>query len=127
MQRKFRITVNGVEYDVTVEDLSENSSYILPQPGDMKIPKPAPAPSAPSAPFAAAPHGANDLVSPLAGVISALPVANGQEVTKGQDVAVIDAMKMKTTVVAHKDGTVKDVAVRVQDAVDAGQRILSIE
>lgn len=126
MQRKFRITVNGVEYDVTVEDLSENPSYILPQPGDMKIPKPEPA-AAPPAPSAAATYGANDLLSPLAGVISALSVANGQKVAKGQDVAVIDAMKMKTTVVAHKGGTITDLAVRVKDVVDAGQRILSID
>ena len=34
---------------------------------------------------------------------------------------------MKTTVVAHKDGTITDVAVKIKEAVDAGQRILTIE
>ena len=126
MQKKFKITVNGVEYDVTVEDMSESTSYILPQPGDMKIPAPAAAAPAP-APAAASGHGPNDLMSPLAGVISALPVARGEEVSQGQEVAIIEAMKMKTTVVAHKTGKITDLAVKVKDAIDAGQRILTIE
>ena len=123
MQKKFKITVNGTEYDVTVEDLSEGSSYILPQPGDMKIP--VPAPPAP-VPVQESSHEPGDLVSPLAGVIVSLPVPQGQQVTQGQDVAVIEAMKMKTTMVAHKDGTITDIAVNLKDAVDAGQRILTI-
>ena len=61
------------------------------------------------------------------GVVISLPVSQGQRITQGQEVAVIEAMKMKTTVVAHKDGTVTDLAVQVKDAVDAGQRILTIE
>ncbi len=126
MQKKFKITVNGVEYDVTVEDMSEGTSYILPQPGDMKIPAPAASAPAP-APAAVSDHGPNDLMSPLAGVISALPVTQGEEVTQGQEVAVIEAMKMKTTVVAHKTGKITDLAVNVKDAIDAGQRILTIE
>lgn len=126
MQKKFKITVNGTEYDVTVEDISEGSSYLLPQPGDMKIPTPAPVKEPPPAPDPGSSHGPDDLLSPLAGVIVALPVPQGQKVTQGQDVAVIEAMKMKTTVVAHKDGTITDLAVTLKDAVDAGQRILTI-
>lgn len=125
MQKKFKITVNGFEYDVTVEDMSEGTSYILPQPGDMKIPVASPAPTAEQT--TATSHGPNDLLSPLAGVVSSLPVLRGQHVTRGQEVAVIEAMKMKTTVVAHKDGRIKELAVQVKDAVDAGQRILTIE
>lgn len=126
MQKKFKITVNGTEYDVTVEDMSEGSSYLLPQPGDMKIPTPAPAQEPPPAPDPGSSHGPDDLLSPLAGVIVALPVPQGQKVTQGQDVAIIEAMKMKTTVAAHKDGTITDLAVGLKDAVDAGQRILTI-
>lgn len=125
MQKKFKITVNGAEYDVTVEDLSEGTSYILPQPGDMKIPEPAP--TEPPRPPAASGGGPNDLLSPLAGVVISLPVSLGQAVEEGQEVAIIEAMKMKTTVVAHKSGKVTDLAVQAKDAVDAGQRILTIE
>ena len=66
-------------------------------------------------------------MSPLAGVISSLPVSQGQRVAQGQDVAVIEAMKMKTTLVAHRAGAVVDVAVQVKDAVEAGQRMMTIE
>ncbi|MDA9982228.1 acetyl-CoA carboxylase biotin carboxyl carrier protein subunit [Gammaproteobacteria bacterium] len=128
MQKKFKITVDGREYDVTVEDLSEGTSYLLPQPGDMKIPAPEAKPQAPPpAPPAASGHGTNDLLSPLAGVISSLSVSQGQSVAQGQDVAVIEAMKMKTTLVAHRAGAVVDVAVQVKDAVEAGQRMMTIE
>jgi biotin carboxyl carrier protein len=129
MQKKFKITVNGTEYDVTVEDLSEGTSYILPQPGDMKVPvpQPAPQPAPPREASVDAGAGPNDLLSPLAGIIVSIPASQGQKVARGQDVAVIEAMKMKTTVVAHKDGTITDIAIKVKDAVDAGQRILTIE
>ena len=128
MQKKFKVTVDGREYDVTVEDISEGTSYILPQPGDMKVPTPVPKPQAPRpTPPSAPAHGPDDLLSPLAGVISSLPVSQGQEVTQGQEVAVIEAMKMKTTVVAHKAGKVAEIAVQVKDAVEAGQRIMTIE
>ncbi|MFC1665685.1 biotin/lipoyl-containing protein [Pseudomonadota bacterium] len=127
MQKKFKVTVNGNEYDVTVEDLSEGSSYILPQPGDMKIPVPEAKPSAspPASPVVSS--GPNDLLSPLAGIIVAVPVSAGQVVTQGQDVAVIEAMKMKTTIVAHKAGKIIKIEVQVKDMVDTGQPIVTIE
>ena len=50
----------------------------------------------------------------------------GEAVKTGDKVAVIEAMKMKTVVSAHKDGTVASIAVKDGDAVDAGQVLLSI-
>ena len=43
MEKKFRITVDGKQYNVTVEDLSEGSSQLYPAPGSMTIPTPPPA------------------------------------------------------------------------------------
>ena len=43
MEKKFKITVDGREYSVTVEDLSEGGSLLYPEPVSMSIPTPRPA------------------------------------------------------------------------------------
>lgn len=51
----------------------------------------------------------------------------GSSVKAGDKIMTIEAMKMKTAVSAHRDGTVKSVPVKVGDAVDAGQVLVTIE
>lgn len=126
MEKKFRITVDGRQYDVTVEDMSETPSYTIPAPGDMSVPS-APAPAAPPT-TAAAPGaaGPGDEASPLAGVVISIEVTPGQSVKEGDKVMTLEAMKMKTAVIAHHNGQVKNIAVKVGDAVEAGQVLLTI-
>ena len=130
MERKFRITVDGKQYDVTVEETTQGGSRTVPQPGDMRIPeaKAPPVAGASAADTAPAPEaaGPDELPSPLAGVLESLTVSKGAKVSQGDPVAVIEAMKMKTTVVAHRDGEVVEIAVKVGDAVDAGQPLMTI-
>ena len=132
MERKFKITVNGREYDVTVEDLSSAPSTILPGPGDMKVPSaPAQPPAQPaspaSSPSESPPLDPGELPSPLAGVVAAIEVKAGDRVESGQKVAEIEAMKMKTTVAAHRSGRVVAVHVSAGSTVDAGQSLMSLE
>ncbi len=128
MEKKFRITVDGKQYDVTVEDLSEGSSMLYPSPGSMSIPSPAPlAPAAAAAPAAAKPAaGSGDVVSTLGGVVESVPVSVGQAITQGDKVVIIEAMKMKTPMIAHMGGKVTAVHVKPGDAVEAGQALVSI-
>lgn len=128
MEKKFRITVDGKQYSVTVEDLSEGSSQLYPAPGSMSIPTPppaAPAAAAP-APVAKTAAGAGDVTSTLGGVVESVAVSVGQAVNQGDKVAVIEAMKMKTPMIAHRAGNVTAIHVRAGDAVEAGQALLSI-
>jgi biotin carboxyl carrier protein len=132
MVRHLKITVEGKVYDVVVEDVTEGvGGTLYPTPGSMAAARAATAPAA--APAAAAPApaapaaaGADDKLAPLSGVILEVTVKVGDQVKTGDKVAVIEAMKMKTVVSAHKDGKVTNVAVKVGDAVDAGQPLLSI-
>jgi biotin carboxyl carrier protein len=128
MEKKFRITVDGKQYDVTVEDLTEGSSLIYPSPGSMSIPQPQPAAvAAAAAPAAAkAAAGAGDVVSTLGGVVESIAVSMGQAVAQGDKVVIIEAMKMKTPMVAHKGGKVTAIHVKAGDAVEAGQALVSI-
>ncbi|MBT8420341.1 MAG: biotin/lipoyl-binding protein, partial [Gammaproteobacteria bacterium] len=68
----------------------------------------------------------DDKASPLAGVVVAVDVSVGQQVSAGDIVVVIEAMKMKTKVTAHKAGAVTNIAVKPGDGVAAGQILLTI-
>lgn len=51
---------------------------------------------------------------------------DGEEVTEGQSVLVVEAMKMETPVKAHRAGTLRRADVSEGDAVRTGQKIAEI-
>ncbi|HEV2082564.1 MAG TPA: acetyl/propionyl/methylcrotonyl-CoA carboxylase subunit alpha [Brevundimonas sp.] len=59
------------------------------------------------------------VLSPMPGLVVAVPVAVGQEVKAGETVAIIEAMKMQNILKAERDGTVKAVSARAGDPVAA--------
>ncbi len=67
--------------------------------------------------------GGDGLVSPMQGTIVKIVAENGQHVTAGEAVVVLEAMKMEQPLTAHKDGTVADLTVEVGQTVSAGQVI----
>lgn len=134
MERKLRITVDGRKYDVTVEDLSDVSSLPYSQPGMVYMPPAAPAAFAPPAtasapapaPKPAGPAAAGDVVCTLGGVVESILVTLGQQVNAGDRVAVIEAMKMKTPMVAHTSGKVEAILVKVGEGVETGQVLVKL-
>ena len=72
--------------------------------------------------------GAGDdaLVSPMQGTIVKIVAADGQQVSAGDTVVVLEAMKMEQPLAAHKDGTVGDLAVTVGQTVSAGAVICQL-
>jgi 3-methylcrotonyl-CoA carboxylase alpha subunit len=67
------------------------------------------------------------VTAPMHGKVLAILVAPGARVTKGQRVAVIEAMKMEHSLVAPLAGTVTDVAAAVGSQLAEGATILVIE
>nr|VFJ46950.1 MAG: Biotin-requiring enzyme [Candidatus Kentron sp. FW]VFJ56231.1 MAG: Biotin-requiring enzyme [Candidatus Kentron sp. FW] len=131
MEKKFKITVDGKSYNVVVEDLSAGSGMTIPAPGDMAVPvasvaTPEAPPAAPAPATATEAAGIDEKASPLAGVVVSVEVSVGQQVNAGDVVVVIEAMKMKTKVTAHKSGNVTNIAVKPGDGVAAGQVLLTI-
>ncbi len=127
--RHLKITVEGKIYDVVVEDVTDDDGTLYPSPGlssaSLASLPPASGPAAaPAAPEAA---GANDKLAPMGGMIVELSVKEGERVDAGRQVLVMEAMKMKQVVTAHKDGTVSRIHVKPGDAVDAGQPLLTID
>jgi biotin carboxyl carrier protein len=134
MERKLRITVDGREYSVTVEDLTEDTGSLYPTPASMHVPVPSvaagiQAPTAPAAPVKSVAHGATgpgDIVCALGGVVDSIEVTLGQVVNEGDRVATLEAMKMKTPVIARRFGKVINIAVKVGDAVHVGQTLVTL-
>ena len=104
--KNYTITVNGIAYDVTVE---EGTGAAAPA-----------AAKAPAAPKAAGGAGSIKIEAGAAGKVFKLEKKVGDAVKKGDAVVIIEAMKMEIPVVAPQDGTVASVDVAVGDAVEAG-------
>ena len=72
------------------------------------------------------PDGAIALESPMVGMLVGLGASDGAEVRAGQEIAVVEAMKMQHGLVAPQAGTVVAVAAAVGDTLSAGDPILFI-
>jgi acetyl-CoA/propionyl-CoA carboxylase biotin carboxyl carrier protein len=76
---------------------------------------------------AGAGEGGGRVASPLAGTLVKVEVAAGQEVAEGQLLAVVEAMKMETPLLAPFSGTVTGVGCAVGGPVAAGQVVVELE
>ncbi|MGI8459770.1 MAG: acetyl/propionyl/methylcrotonyl-CoA carboxylase subunit alpha [Propionibacteriaceae bacterium] len=74
---------------------------------------------------AKAPSG-NALTSPMQGTIVKVAVADGDTVTAGDLVVVLEAMKMEQPLVAHRDGTVSNLSAQVGVTVTSGSTLCEI-
>ena len=128
--RKFMITVNGTAYEVEVEELGASApaaataAPVAPKAAPA-APKAAPAPGAkPAAPAGAA--GATKVSAPMPGKILDVKVAAGDDVKKGQVVAILEAKKMENEIVAPVDGKVATVNVNKGASVETGDVLITI-
>jgi acetyl-CoA/propionyl-CoA carboxylase biotin carboxyl carrier protein len=71
--------------------------------------------------------GGDDLVSPMQGTIVKVVAADGDRVSAGDPVVILEAMKMEQPLAAHKDGTVSGLAVAPGQSVSSGELIARIE
>jgi propionyl-CoA carboxylase alpha chain len=70
---------------------------------------------------------AGALEAPMPGKVIAVRVAPGQAVRKGDEMLVIEAMKMENGLRAPRDGVVKTVAVRVGEMVSPGTVLVELD
>ena len=78
-------------------------------------------------PVAAEGAGADEITAPMPGQITRILVEVGDEVVEGQDVAIIEAMKMENVLSAEARGTVREVAVKIGDNLNVDDLILALD
>ena len=72
-------------------------------------------------------HVAGGLEASMPGKVIAVKAAPGQAVKKGDELLVVEAMKMENAIRAPRDGTVRSVAARVGDMVGPGAVLVELE
>lgn len=118
---KLKVTVNGTEYDIDVEVEEEERQTLSPiviGGGSLAAPTKATASVQAST--------ANAVVAPLAGSVARILVNEGDAITSGQVLLVLEAMKMETEITAPHDGTVGSILVKAGDAVQGGQALIGL-
>ena len=112
--KKYKVTVNGVAYEVELEELTGAA------------PAPA-APAAPAAPVAAAPAGGEQVTAPMPGTILSVNVTQGAAVKKGDVLMVLEAMKMENEIMCPCDGKVASINTSKGAAVESGALLCVIQ
>ncbi|MGX1305685.1 3-methylcrotonyl-CoA carboxylase alpha subunit [Amorphus suaedae] len=78
-------------------------------------------------PLSARSHAADAtdaLMAPMTGIVRAVGISSGDTVRAGERLIVMEAMKMETTLLAHRDGLIAEVLCAVGDAVEGGAVLL---
>ena len=135
MLRKFKIKVDGQEYQVEMEEIGAVAPAAPAAPAAPVAPVAAPAAPAapaveaapaPAAPVAATPAGADAMPSPMPGNILRILVNVGDTVTENQPLMILEAMKMENEIVAAKAGVVAGIHVKEGQVVNPGDALITI-
>jgi pyruvate carboxylase len=73
------------------------------------------------------PEDKSQVGASIPGMVSKVNVKSGDAVTTNQVIAVIEAMKMETSVVARMDGVVDEVFIKEGSSVKAGELLMTIK
>ncbi len=122
---KYRITLNSEVYEMEVELIEEGSA---PTKTDavpaVRSTEPSAAQKAPAQAEGASADGA--VVSPMPGTVVRLMAAQGDKVSKGQPILVLEAMKMENEITAVKDGVLSELRVAEGQTVAGGEMLFMI-
>ncbi len=122
--KKYNVTVNGVTYEVLVEETDSAAAPTAPA----AAPKAA-APKAPAAAPKAEPSGAQGgikVTAPMPGTILKMNVKVGDTVKANDLVCVLEAMKMENEIFAKEGGVVKTVDAPQGSSVNSGDTIITL-
>ena len=130
--KKYNVTVNGVVYEVVVEE-ADGTAVSAPAatPAPVAAPVAAPAPKATPAPAAAAPkasgaQGSIKVVAPMPGTILKLNVKVGDTLKANDLVCILEAMKMENEIFTAEGGVVKSIEAAQGASVNAGDVIITL-
>ena len=140
--KEYKYTIDGKEYKVEIGDITDNVADVRvngeafkvemepeaePEKKKVVLGKPAEEKSADEAAPVANVNTANAVKAPLPGVITSIEVEVGQEVSAGDTVVVLEAMKMANNIEAEKSGKVTAICVKQGENVMEDAPLVVIE
>lgn len=129
MLRKFKITVNGTEYLVEMEEIGASQVARVPQPTaptPVANPEPVVEPTTPAALVQTSVATTDAMTAPMPGTILKILVNPGEAVQENQPLMILEAMKMENEIVAGTSGIVVGIHVSSGDMVNPGDPLLTI-
>jgi biotin carboxyl carrier protein len=140
--KKFNIKVNGVSYEVEVEEIKSHKTAHTHKSESGHLAVKTSIPEKPSTAAVSAPvvtttpvappvqsseaTGSIKISAPMPGTILNVNVVEGEVVKKGQVLLVLEAMKMENEITASKDGTIASVNVSKGKSVNVGEVLVSM-
>jgi biotin carboxyl carrier protein len=148
---KIRVQINNQNYVVEVGDLQDRpisaivdgevfevwpdegrasaaAAPVAPAPAPQAAPAPAvvvsPAPKPAAAPVSNGGDKSKQVVAPIPGTILAVHVKEGQEVSFGQELCTLEAMKMKSAIRANRAGKIASIRIATGDRVSQNQTLM---
>lgn len=101
----YKVKVNGKVFEVELEAISETSGNVASSLTENKT-------------NTGVSSSGTTIVAPISGKVLGVKVKVGDKISKGQTVAVIEAMKLENEVPSTSDGIVKEVKVSTGDSVN---------
>ncbi len=123
-QSPVEVTVEGQTFQVEIEGFPA-PPYPKPRRGR---PRSADVPTPPLQGRSTQPVPSDNILrSPMPGRVISILVRPGERVAAGDEVCVVEAMKMEQSILAPKDGTVKTIYVQPMDPVGADDPLVELE
>jgi biotin carboxyl carrier protein len=137
----FQVVVNGQTYDVEVENVSATPLVVtvngtpytveLVETGAPVVTtapavRPAPAPVV-AAPVPAPAAGGNSIIAPMPGTIQGVCVKVDQAVKRGDQLCLLEAMKMKNAIRAPRDGVIASIEAQDDQKVVYGAVLFTLK
>ncbi len=134
--KKYNVTVNGVTYEVLVEEAGVVSAPAAAPAPVAAAPAPAAAPAAAPAsaaapapaakPAASGAAGSIKVTAPMPGTILKMNVKVGDTIKANDLVCILEAMKMENEIFASEGGTVKSIEAAQGASVNSGDVIITL-
>ncbi|MDR2907840.1 MAG: biotin/lipoyl-binding protein [Bacteroidales bacterium] len=136
--RKFKFTINGSNFEVSVNEVEQNAAEIEVNgtPFKVEFEKPDKAAQMGISKVAGTvepitvptkPAAASTIKAPLPGSVLKVSVAAGQSIKRGDVLVVLESMKMENNILAERDAVVKTVHIQAGQTVMQGDALVELQ